>query len=103
MPLISLYQAVCFEIPKMLRASYFIYSASTPQLLNSSYGSYANALIAYVAEITGRTKRHWCLIKHNPESLSRHSRYIRFLPYGDAAAHREQLEEVRNSFHDLKP
>ncbi len=31
-----------------------------------------------------------------------HSRYHYFLEYGDGAAYRKRIEEVRNAFEDLK-
>lgn len=58
-------------------------------------------MTAYVAEIAGRTEQHWCPIKHARELVAPHSRYERFLPYGNAAEYRSQIEKVRNAFKDL--
>jgi hypothetical protein len=109
--LISLYQAICFPIygiPRVQRARYFIFDRGRLMYLNGLerlnciYCSYANGLIAYTAEIAGRTEQHWCPIKHAHEIPAQHSRYEHFLTYGDAAAYRGRLEEVRVGFHDLK-
>jgi hypothetical protein len=45
---------------------------------NCRYCSYANGLIAYVAEIAGRTEQHWCPIKHSQGIPIHHSRYDQF-------------------------
>ena len=107
---ISTYQAVCFpiyEIPKVHRSDYFVFDRSQLQYLNHlerincRYCSYASGLIAYVGEIAGRTEQHWCPIKHAHGLPAQHSRYDRFVSYGDAAAYRAQLEKLRSNFSDL--
>jgi hypothetical protein len=101
---------VCFPIygiPKVRPDDYFIFDRSKllylngMERLNCGYCSYVNGLMAYVAEIAGRTEQHWCPIKHNRETPTPHSRYAGFLPYGDAVAYRERVDEVRSSFDDL--
>jgi hypothetical protein len=110
--LIFVYQVICFPIygiPKVQRADCFIFDRgkllylNALERLNCVYCSYANGLIRYVAEIVGRTEQHWCPIKHAHHVVTKHSRYERFLPYGDAEAYRKQMEEVRRSFRDLTP
>ena len=69
--------------------------------LNCVYCSYANGLAAYVGEIAARTEQHWCPIEHGQHRRSPHSRFPRFLPFGDAAAYRERINTVREDFDDL--
>jgi len=77
--LVSLFQAVCFPV----------------------YCGYFNGLIAYTHEIAGRTEQYWCPIKHARRTSGFHSRYSRFLEYGDAQGYREELYTVRHDFEDL--
>jgi len=107
---VSIYQRVCFPIygiPTVQRGRYFIFDRGKLHYLNllerinCSYCSYANGLIAYVAEVAGRTEQHWCPIKHSRNAPKQHSRYSKFLPYGDAAAYRAHLKEVEVAFDDL--
>jgi hypothetical protein len=58
-------------------------------------------LLAYIAEIAARTEQHFCPIKHARRTLQMHSRYARFLPYGDAPAYRAQHESVAQDYSDL--
>ncbi len=108
---VSVYQAVCFPvygIPKARRNDFIAIDRNKLRYLNAleglncMYCSYSNGLLAYVAEIAGRTEQHWCPIKHARRMKHTHDRYSRFLPYGDAAAYREQLDKVRDDFKDLK-
>jgi len=107
---ISIYQAACFPvygIPHVHPSEYLIFDRAKLQYLNGIerlncfYCSYANGVTAYVAEIAARTEQHWCPIKHARELAAPHSRYQRFLPYGNAAEYRSQIEKVRNAFKDL--
>jgi len=109
---VTVYQSVCFPvygIPKVRRREYLIFDRhhlaylNALEKLNCAYCSYANGLITYVAEIVARTEQHWCPIKHAHHVTVKHSRYERFLPYGDAGAYRKQVEEVRHAFRDLTP
>ena len=107
---ITTYQAVCFPIygiPKAHRANYLIFDRSKLRYLNGiervncRYCSYANGLLAYAVEIVARTEQHWCPIKHSRELLAPHSRYVHFVPYGDAPTYRAKIEEVRTGFKDV--
>ena len=108
---ISTYQAVCFPvygIPKARRRDYMAIDRNKLRYLNAveglncMYCSYANGLLAYVVEIAGRTEQHWCPIRHARRLQKTHDRYSHFLPYGDAAAYRKKIEDVRCDFNDLK-
>lgn len=109
---ISVYQAVCFPvyaIPKVRRSDYVILDRKKLRYLNilesfnCTYCSYGNGLLAYVVEVAARTEQHWCPIKHALRIRSPHSRYSHFLPYGDASAYQNKIEEVRCDFDGLKP
>jgi hypothetical protein len=109
---VSVYQAVCFPtngIPKVRRGDYLIFDRSRLPYLNAIekvgcvYCSYANGLLAYVAEIAARTEQHFCPIRHKAPLRQPHSRYSHFLPYGNAKAYRHDLETVRRAFGDIKP
>jgi hypothetical protein len=56
-----------------------------------------------VQEIAGRTEQYLCPIKHALRLKAMHSRYPRFLDYGDAEEYRKRVEQVRRDFDDLKP
>ncbi len=108
---VSLYQAICFtvyEIPKVNRADYIIFDRAhlrylnLLERLNCLYCSYANGVCGYVSEIAARTEQHWCPIKHAQKLRKAHSRYGRFLEYGDAEGYRTRIEAVRNDFDDAK-
>ena len=51
--------------------------------------------MAYMAEILARTEQYFCPIKHAHKVLGTHSRYNRFLGYGEAQAYEARLEEFR--------
>lgn len=108
---ISLYQAVCFPIygiPKVNRQDYIVFDRQYLQYLNliekinCAYCSYVNGLIAYLQEIAARTEQFWCPIKHAKRIKTLHSRYQRFVSYGDAQTYRSQVNSVRHNFNDLE-
>lgn len=108
---ISLYQGVCFplyDIPKVKRQDYIIFDRQYLHYLNfiekmnCAYCSYANGLIAYIGEIAARTEQFWCPIKHASRLKSLHSRYQKFIDYGDANAYQAELNAIRHNFKDLE-
>jgi len=108
---VTLYQAFSFPIygiPKVPRSDYLMFDRGKLcylnflERLNCQYCAYANGLLAYVVEVAGRTEQHWCPVKHARRYPSPHSRYSHFLPYGDATAYREKIDEVRQDFQDIK-
>jgi len=107
---VSLYQAACFPvygIPRVQRSKYVIIDRHALNYLNliekinCVYCGYFNGVIAYTTEIAARTEQYWCPIKHARRMAAMHSRYGRFLEYGDAEGYRRHLEEVRRDFSDL--
>lgn len=107
---VTIYQAICFPIfrvPKVRRRDYLIFDRGRLAYLNAIekvgcvYCSYANGLLAYIAEIAARTEQRFCPIKHAQPPEQLHARYSHFLPYGDARAYREQSETVARAYDDL--
>jgi hypothetical protein len=101
---VSFYQATCFPIygvAKVHRTNYIVFDRQQLEYLNfiekfhCTYCAYGNGLIAYVAEIVARTEEYFCPIKHARKIIGTHSRYPRFLDYGDAADYEARLEEFR--------
>lgn len=107
----TIYQFICFPaygIPKVRRRDYIVTDRRRLAYLNSmekfncAYCEYVNGLLAYVTEIAGRTEQYWCPIKHALRLKTTHSRYQRFIDYGDAEGYRRRIEQVRRDFDDLR-
>lgn len=108
---VTLYQATCFPIfgiPKVRRDTFLIFDRSNLAYLNvieqfhCFYCSYANGLISYAKEIVALTEQYFCPIKHARRVLQAHSRYSRFVDFGDAEAYRRELEKLRTDFDKKK-
>jgi hypothetical protein len=107
----TFYQSVCFPIygiPKVRRADYLDFDRhhltylNFLEKVNCEYCSYVNGILGYFTEIAARTEQHWCPIKHAGCLKCEHSRYKKFIEYGDADRYRNQLEVIRNSYQDLE-
>jgi hypothetical protein len=107
---VAVYQAICFpiyRIPKVTRRDYLVYDRGHLAYLNviekvaCLYCSYANGLLAYIAEIAARTQQHFCPIKHARRNMQSHSRDAYLLPYGDARVYRAKSNAVAQDFSDL--
>jgi len=101
---VQLYQMVCFPvygIPKVKREDYIKHDRHRLSYLNSlkkvncAYCAYFNGVIAFVREVAGRTEQYWCPIKHASAPRDRHSRYEKFLAYGDSHRIEERWEDQR--------
>ena len=86
---VAIYQTVCFPIygiPKVRRKDYLIFDRGRLAYLNAIekvgcvFCSYANGLLAYIAEIAARTEQHFCPIKHAHPATGRHSQYTSSCP-----------------------
>lgn len=108
---VSVYQAICFRvygIPRVERDDYIVIDRNSLQYLNAIeklnciYCGYFNGLIAYVQEIAARTEQYWCPIKHARKLATIHSRYHKFIEYGDSDNYQGRLEELRGDFEDLR-
>ena len=107
----SVYQAICFRvygIPRVKRDDYIVIDRDSLEYLNAMeklncvYCGYFNGLIAYVQEIAARTEQYWCPIKHARKMAAIHSRYYKFIAYGDSENYQGRLEELRADFEDLR-
>ena len=101
---ISFYQLTCFpiyEIKLVKRRDYMSFDRHHLHYLNwiekfhCSYCAYGAGLLAYITEIVARTEQYFCPIKHARKVMGTHSRYIKFLDYGDAKNYQENLESYR--------
>ena len=101
---ISFYQLTCFpiyEIKLVKRRDYISFDRHHLHYLNwiekfhCTYCAYGAGLLAYITEIVARTEQYFCPIKHARKVMGTHSRYIKFLDYGDAKNYQENLESYR--------
>ena len=108
---ISVYQAVCFPIygiPKVNRQDYIVFDRhylhylNLIEKINCAYCSYINGLFAYMQEIAARTEQFWCPIKHAKHIKALHSRYQKFVSYGDAKTYRSGIDKIRHDFNDVE-
>lgn len=106
---VTLYQTVCFpvyKIAKVRRSDYIVIDRhrlgylNVIEKINCVYCGYFNGLMGYVGEIAGRTEQYWCPIRHATGLKSMHSRYKNFFEYGDSAAYRHGLDEVRKDLEN---
>lgn len=107
----SIYQAVCFPIygiPRVDRREYLAFDRhhltylNFIEKLNCEYCAYGNGILAYFTEIAARTEQHWCPIKHAGCAKCAHSRYKKFVDFGDAEKYRRHVEEIRRSYQDIE-
>ena len=108
---VSVYHFVCFRIygiPPVRRDDYIVVDRHSLQYLNSIeklnciYCGYFNGLIAYVQEIAARTEQYWCPIKHARRLGLIHSRYHKFIEYGDSQYYQKRFADLRKQFDDLE-
>ena len=108
--MLSIFQAICFpiyKIPKVKRSDYIVIDRHSLAYLNiiekvnCVYCGYFNGLIAYVQEIAARTEQYWCPIKHARRVANIHSRYNKYLEYGDGEGYKEEFYGIRRDFDDL--
>jgi hypothetical protein len=104
---IIFYQLICFPvygIPRVKRGDYIILDRHKLKYLNwvekfnCLYCGYFNGLMAYMREIAARTEQYWCPIRHARLPKSAHSRYEKFVDYGDAEGYRRELKKIRKDF-----
>lgn len=108
---ISFYQATCFPIygiKKVNRSNYIVFDRQHLNYLNfievfhCTYCAYGTGMIAYISEIVGRTEQYFCPIKHARKIIGTHSRYARFLDFGEAENYEARLEEYRQALNNEK-
>lgn len=103
---VSIYQIVCFPvygIEKVQRADYITFDRkhlsylNGLEKLNCMYCSYGNGLLAYAVEITARTEKYWCPIKHAKRMAGQHAHYSEFEEFGDAEGFQRSKDVSRNA------
>ncbi|MDA8745143.1 hypothetical protein N9N28_10965 [Rubripirellula amarantea] len=108
---VSLYQAVCFRvyrIPRVKRSEYVVIDRHSLAYLNiiekvnCVYCGYCNGVIAFAREVASRTEQYWCPIKHARRAKGCHSRTCLFCEFGDAEGYAENLQSLRQQFHDIE-
>lgn len=108
---VSVYQAICFrvyKIPSVRREDFIVidrhslHYLNPIEKLNCVYCGYFNGLVAYVQEVAARTEQYWCPIKHARRIAIIHSRYSKFIEYGNAHGYKKNLEKIRKEFDDLR-
>ncbi|MDO6461045.1 hypothetical protein Q4485_10085 [Granulosicoccaceae sp. 1_MG-2023] len=104
---VSVYHSVCFRIygiPRVQRREHIVIDRhklaylNNIEKINCMYCGYGNGLISYWREIFARTEQYWCPIKHAQRFKDRHSRHEGFVEYGDAAAYRSRLPDLRKDW-----
>ncbi|TWU46687.1 hypothetical protein [Rubripirellula reticaptiva] len=108
---VTVYQTVCFpiyKIQKVKRQDYVVVDRhalaylNVIEKLNCVYCGYCNGVLAFSREIAARTEQYWCPIKHARRAKGCHSRTCLFCEFGDAEDYAENLQKLRNEFHDLQ-
>ena len=96
---LTIYMNVCFRlynITLVKRKDYFNYDRrflnylNIFEKINCLYCSYMNGLMAYSWEITGRTEKYWCPIKHSKKMKAHHSSIVDFADYWDEEGFRDK-------------
>jgi hypothetical protein len=107
----TLYQSICFPIygiPRVHRRNYVKFDRhhlaylNFFEKLNCEYCAYVNGILGYFTEIAARTEQHWCPIKHAGCVKCAHSRYGKFVEFGDAQRYHQRVEEIRRSYGDIE-
>lgn len=103
---VSVYQAVCFPVYKIARVKredFIVLDRNRLDYLNwfekfhCDFCAYANGLLAYTSEVAARTEQYFCPIKHARRIVNTHTRYERFLDFGDAEDYHARLEVFRQA------
>ncbi|MDH5693221.1 MAG: hypothetical protein OEZ47_08980 [Gammaproteobacteria bacterium] len=106
---VTIYQSICFpiyRIKKAKRSNYFLYDHSQLAYLNvierfhCVYCSYANGVFAYGRDVAARTEQYFCPIKHAHKITEAHSRYHRYIDYGDTENLEHRLQGFRNELKE---
>ncbi|CAA6815909.1 MAG: Unknown protein [uncultured Sulfurovum sp.] len=100
----TIYQIINFsvyKIPKVKRSKYIVIDRHHLSYLNGIeklfcvFCGYVNGVIQYAAEIGTRTEEFWCPIKHNQKIGYEHSRYHKYLEYGDSETYHKKRKHIR--------
>jgi hypothetical protein len=105
----SFYQFVCFPIygiRKVSRKDYIrldrhkLAYLNGIEKINCDFCAYFNGTLAFAREIASRTEQYWCPIRHALAIKGPHSRYSRFLEFGDADSYHAKLNQLRKELQE---
>lgn len=108
---VTLYQWACFPIygiKRVPRGRYIVFDRHHLSYLNfiekfhCAYCEYANGMVAYITEVLARTEQYFCPIKHARKLVAPHSRYARFIEYGETVDYEARLEAYRQQLEQEK-
>jgi len=109
--MVTLYQHICFRvygISRVARMDYFVIDRhhlaylNAIEKLNCVYCGYASGLIEYVREISARTEKYWCPIKHARRTPDPHRLVERFVDFGDADAYKARLRDLQKEIDAME-
>lgn len=109
---VTIYQFICFRVygvAPVRRGRFMVIDRqhlaylNGIEKLNCVCCGYANAVFAYVREVTGRTEQYWCPIRHAKRLRAPHAHYREFVDYGDAEGYRKRLMTLRSSLRKGGP
>ncbi|MDD8021758.1 MAG: hypothetical protein PHX82_01445 [Paracoccaceae bacterium] len=108
---VTLYQAICFpiyHIAKVRRRDHIVIDRhnlgylNAIQKLNCMYCGYGNGVISYAREISARTEKYWCPIKHARRVKGAHNYYGEFCDFGSAEEFQEKSARLRRELRPSK-
>lgn len=107
---VTLYQAICFPvygIEKVRRREHVVIDRqhlgylNAIQKLNCMYCGYGNGVISYVREVSARTEKYWCPIKHARRVKGVHGYYGEFCDFGDAEGFQNESARLRRELRRI--
>jgi hypothetical protein len=106
---LSTYQFICFRVYGIQTVKRSDHNSDgppkhqlpEPDRINCVCCCYFNVLVSFVQKIAARTEQYWCPIKHARKVASIHSRYDKFIEFGNPKAYQEMLEKIRRDFRYL--
>ncbi|MEZ5684527.1 MAG: hypothetical protein R3D78_00875 [Paracoccaceae bacterium] len=101
---VTLYQWICFPIygiEKVKRSDHIVIDRhnlaylNAIQKFNCVYCGYGNGVASYVREVSARTEKYWCPIKHARRVKGTHVYYGEFCDFGDGEAFQKDSPRLR--------
>ncbi|MDV7271032.1 hypothetical protein RYZ20_08985 [Thioclava sp. A2] len=101
---VTLYQRICFPIygiARVKRSDHIVFDRhqlaylNGIQKFNCLYCSYGNGVASYVREVSARTEKYWCPIKHARRIKGPHAYYGEFCDFGDADGFQRESPRLR--------
>ena len=107
---VTIYQWVCFPIygiEKVRRRDHIVIDRqhlgylNAIQKLNCMYCGYGNGVVSYVREVSARTEKYWCPIKHARRVKGAHAYYGEFCDFGDAEGFEKHSPRFRRELRKV--